>query len=184
MKKFYFMRHCKAAGFSESGQDMDRPLTEAGREAAEKMARFLGSLKTPPRVILSSPAVRCRDTARLVEKAVQERNEPVRMETRDLLYDSTLNAEKLFGLLAGMEEDPPAVLVVGHNPACENIIYEVARQHLPVPAGGLCVYKIQAGDWTALAGPWQGLDQEESPPENGDRVGVQFQEFIRPKELR
>ncbi|QAY66982.1 histidine phosphatase family protein [Paenibacillus protaetiae] len=90
MKHIYIVRHCKA-----EGQEADAPLTPAGMEQAELLARFLSNKKID--AIISSPFKRaCQSVQPLsgrigigisVDERLQERmlSHPGRPEWRDML---------------------------------------------------------------------------------------------------
>ncbi len=64
MPTIYLVRHAKAVSRERwSEDDVERPLTPRGQTQAVLLAKELGSLdgRTPSRVV-SSPAVRCRET--------------------------------------------------------------------------------------------------------------------------
>ncbi len=62
----YFLRHAEAHDQAES--DFDRKLTDKGQEQAEKAAKFCRDHGLVPDLILSSPVVRARQTARIAAK--------------------------------------------------------------------------------------------------------------------
>ena len=55
-------RHADAEGAARGG-DLARPLTPRGRTQAERVAAWLSSRLPPSTRILSSPALRCQETA-------------------------------------------------------------------------------------------------------------------------
>jgi phosphohistidine phosphatase len=73
--KIYIMRHGDAATMEEAGVTTDeaRPLTEAGYNEVETMARLLGRMGVEPDLILSSPLVRARQTADIISSHFGER---------------------------------------------------------------------------------------------------------------
>ena len=66
MKKFYLLRHADAAPIEPGQKDSARPLTKRGRRQAAEVAAEAKLKKSSLDVILTSPYVRARDTARIV----------------------------------------------------------------------------------------------------------------------
>src|SRR5579875_651208 len=69
MKMLVLMRHGKAEAHS-SGSDKGRVLTERGRRQASAIARGIASAGQRPDRIVSSDAVRARQTAEIVAEAL------------------------------------------------------------------------------------------------------------------
>jgi phosphohistidine phosphatase len=115
-------RHAKAA----PGQpDALRPLTESGRESA----RLLGGLlaEERPDAVVSSPLLRAHETAKAIaaaaglEASVDERLAP----------GATL--ESLRAAVEGLGE---RVVVVGHQPDCGEIVFELTGREVSFPTAG------------------------------------------------
>jgi phosphohistidine phosphatase len=102
----FLIRH----GHAEKGEpDATRPLSDRGRDEARALGERLANHATPPRLVLTSPLLRARQTAEAVAQAtgaemrVDERLAPGATEEhfRNVLEDAT-----------------DAVAVVGHQPDC------------------------------------------------------------------
>ncbi|NNE94870.1 MAG: histidine phosphatase family protein, partial [Acidimicrobiales bacterium] len=65
MIELLILRHAKS-DWSTAQRDFDRPLAPRGQRAAPKMAQWLDDNDLPPDRILSSSAVRARQTADFV----------------------------------------------------------------------------------------------------------------------
>ena len=72
MIELYLMRHGIAADLGEGGiiNDADRPLTPEGRARMKQSAAGLRELGTKFNVILTSPLLRCRQTAEAVAEVL------------------------------------------------------------------------------------------------------------------
>src|SRR5213594_2228904 len=91
-----FLRHGLAVDREEwKGEDEARPLTAEGVERTKEAVRGLRALKVRPDVILSSPLLRARETAKIGKKGLSS-------DAKVELVDE----------LAGK----PVVLCVGHEP--------------------------------------------------------------------
>jgi phosphohistidine phosphatase len=107
-----FFRHGIAVEQEKwQGDDDDRPLTKAGAESAKLAAQGLRVLKVLPDVLLSSPLVRARQTAELVQEALGVK---AKIEVVEDLSPAA-PPERLLTRLAHSPNDS-VVLCVGHEP--------------------------------------------------------------------
>jgi phosphohistidine phosphatase len=115
------VRHAKA----EPGHPDDlRPLTPAGRERALALAAELAELE--PDAVVSSPLLRARETAAPIAEAAGV----------ELLVDERLapgaSAEDVRAAVAGRGD---AVVVVGHQPDCSEIVLELTGREVSFKTG-------------------------------------------------
>ena len=64
------LRHAKAKQSSASGGDIDRPLAKSGFRQLQRVCRILETVKEKPDWIVSSPALRTRQTAEKVAELI------------------------------------------------------------------------------------------------------------------
>lgn len=107
MAEFLLMRHAKSE-HPPGVPDRERPLSARGMASAAAVGRAVSDFGAVPDTILSSPAVRARETARI---ARSEGGWDATVELVDDLYDGGV-ADLLDALAAGAGR----VLVVGHEP--------------------------------------------------------------------
>lgn len=139
--ELWLVRHAEAAARGPAGAaDRQRPLTEAGRTQAERLARLLGRLDLRLERLFTSPLTRAVQTAQaLAGLLVPGRG----LEELDALADAVPGAV-LDGLRGRMVEDDDPVLCVGHAPR----LAELAATLMGAPPGGASVH---VGKGTALA---------------------------------
>lgn len=104
-------RHAEAVDWQEGCDDLDRTLTARGHKQAIRMSEWLDRQLPDSTRIFSSPARRCEDTARRLDRKYKIHN--------DLLPES--NAESILTSL----QWPTAkgtVLIVGHQPMLGQIV--------------------------------------------------------------
>jgi phosphohistidine phosphatase len=66
LMRILFIRHAAAANKAAFiGSDLNRPLTDEGRKEAQKMFKALANLYPQPNLIISSKAMRARETAEI-----------------------------------------------------------------------------------------------------------------------
>lgn len=105
----FLVRHAH----SEPGDpDELRPLSERGQAEAQALADRLAGHETPPRLVLSSPLLRARQTAEHVARGVRAE---ARVENR-LAPGAT--AELLRESVVGLEGP---VAAIAHQPDCSEI---------------------------------------------------------------
>ena len=122
MKTLFLLRHAKSSWNDERLQDFDRQLNSRGRKAAESIAGFMNQKKVAPELVLSSPAIRARETIDIVYKAARLRSE-LRYDQR--IYDA--GPLRLLEVISEVEEDKNRVLLVGHNPGLEGLLEILAE---------------------------------------------------------
>ena len=66
MKKLFLIRHAKSDWSNPTLDDFDRPLNERGKTNAPFIGDLLREKGVFPDVIISSPAYRARETARII----------------------------------------------------------------------------------------------------------------------
>jgi len=120
MKLLGLFRHAKSDWHDARARDFDRGLNARGQKGAEAMGRHIVEHGVPWQRILASPAVRCAETIELSSRAVG-REVPVVWDRRIYLASSVILAEVLHEVPDSVE----SVLMVGHNPGLEDLIFDL-----------------------------------------------------------
>jgi phosphohistidine phosphatase len=120
-KRLYLLRHAKSSWKHPELGDHERPLAGRGRRAAEAIARHLDEHGIAPELVLCSTARRARETFERIEPALGAAT--VRYERQ--LYGAT--ADVLLERLRTLPDEIAAVMLLGHNPAIEQLALELAR---------------------------------------------------------
>jgi len=147
MKTLYVLRHGQAAPESDARSDHERPLTERGRSEARQAAEHLARRPRLPTLILSSSAVRARTTAEVCLVALPE-------HTRLTIIGELYLAEppSYLAALAAGADPHEAVLVVGHNPGLEALIYALTQQSEHLATASLVEIDLPVSTWSDLSG--------------------------------
>ncbi len=149
--RIYLLRHAKAVRGDPGQHDFDRALDPHGYAEAELVAGRASDRGYRPDTVISSTAVRCRQTADAVRRAVSETLEPVFVD--DLYNGST----EIYLDILSAQRDSRSVMLIGHNPVIEQtlaVLVGGAALSLAIPSGyptaGLAVLDHKAGDagWT------------------------------------
>jgi phosphohistidine phosphatase len=150
-KQLVLIRHAKAA---EGPLDLERPLTDRGRQDAGAIGQFLArSGITLDRVVVS-PALRARQTW---ERAQSELAGMVPLDIDGRIYDN--DADTLIGVIRDTPAELRTIALVGHNPSFAVLARELddgqgdpeARQRLQsgYATSGIAIFE--------LSGPWSDL---------------------------
>lgn len=162
--RLYILRHARAAWAQPGQSDFDRALDDEGFAEAEVIAEEAADQGYKPGLIISSTAVRCRQTAEPFHRTVSEE---LSIDYVDSLYSGTVDT---YAELAFAERQETSVMIVGHNPMIEELFHrlvgkEIAETAAPFgyPTAGLAV-----------------LDFDERPTET-DYDGACLAGFVTPR---
>jgi len=151
--RIYLLRHAQAAQAEPGQRDFDRPLSEKGFGDAEIVADRAADKGYRPDILISSTALRCRDTAEAVHRAM---GETLDMRFVDTLYDASVDT--YFEIINA--QDVGTVMLVGHNPTMEQALqaligHKAMAASLPkgFPTGGLAVI-----DYVTTTAAWRLVD--------------------------
>jgi phosphohistidine phosphatase len=160
MKRLYLLRHAKSSWAEPALADFDRPLNSRGLRAAPFMGTLIASRGLLPDLMLSSPAVRAAETARLVKEA-SGADFPLRFDER--IYEAS--PQTLLHVIAELDENVHSAMIVGHNPGIESLIRLLTGRIESMPTASLAVIDLDIEKW------------DQSGPERGRLI-----EVIRPKD--
>ena len=137
------MRHAKAANEEPGESDFDRCLTTEGIRMARETATAMKDRGFQIERIISSSAVRTRETADIVAEEMQLIVDRLDLEELYLApakaFEATI-CERSF-------EDESMVLVVGHNPGIAGLICRWADKALSVSTSTVAVFASTAETW-------------------------------------
>jgi phosphohistidine phosphatase len=121
VKTLGLLRHAKSDTDDLSLRDFDRGLNDRGRRGAAVMGGHIRAHGIAWDALLASPAERVKRTLDAARLQV-----PVTWDERFYLAAS----DTLIEALRGIDGDPAAVLIAGHNPGLQQLIFElVAPEH-------------------------------------------------------
>lgn len=139
MKTLLLMRHAKSSWKDDSLDDHDRPLNGRGKKDAPRMGQLLRDQQLLPQLIVSSDAKRCRRTVEKVAEAAEYRGETIL--TREL-YDAP--PEVHLRLLGRLPSHIERVLLVGHNPALEELLELLIQRYEPFSTASLAHVEFES----------------------------------------
>lgn len=127
MKILGLFRHAKSDWNDARLRDFDRPLNKRGRKGAKVMGRHIREHGQKWGRLIASPAARVTQTVDIAAEAAGS-VPPVIWDRRIYLASSAT----LLDLLREQEGDPQAIIMAGHNPGLEDLIFDL------VPDDGTC----------------------------------------------
>ncbi len=144
-RHLYLMRHAKSSWDDPALTDHDRPLAPRGQNAAERLGNHLRSEQITPSRVLCSSARRTLDT-------LDRLNIDAPVEIEDGLYGAS--ADELLARLRRLDDDVESVLLIGHNPAIQDLAATLAAapntlSERKYPTGGLAGLAFN-GSWSQL----------------------------------
>ena len=171
MKTIYLARHAKSSWNSEANSDFDRPLNERGKADAIKMGEEMNRLSWLPEKIIASPAVRVKQTCKAYSEILDYSLENV--EWNSVIYEAY--TVTLVNILTSIEESIKSVMLIGHNPAMEDLLvhlcgYSKVNEHQQNDGKIFTTANVEELTTDAT---WKDLVTEE----------VQLKKLLRPKEL-
>ena len=171
MKILGLFRHAKSDWQDPRARDFDRPLNERGRRGAAIMGKHVRDHGVRWERMLSSPAIRCAET---IEIACQAAGQPVAVQWDRRIY--LASSVTLADLLREQSGDPASILMVGHNPGLEDLIFDLVPDDGSSPLRDVVEEKFPTASFAVLE-----LDIE-SWADLKDRCG-RLVHLTRPRDL-
>jgi phosphohistidine phosphatase len=113
-----FIRHAAAADRAMfGGSDLERTLTDEGRKEARAMFKALAALYPEPNLVISSAAVRARETAEIFSSCFAK----AKLAESKLLNPGS-GFREFRKLVAELSGKPDFIVVVGHEPDFSHIL--------------------------------------------------------------
>lgn len=145
MKTLLILRHAKSDWGNSRLSDHDRPLNDRGQFDAPRMGAWLRRQKLVPQLIISSTAVRARTTAELVAQACDF---PGELRTERKLY--LAGPPDYIELLNEVPDSYERVMVVGHNPGLEELVFVLTDVQRPLTTANVAVVELPIESWGEL----------------------------------
>ena len=117
MRSIIIFRHGKSDWDAIYDRDHDRPLSKRGLKASKKMGLYLNKIKQIPEIVISSSAIRAKNTAKL---ALEHGNWFSELAIETKIYGGT--SETLLNIIQSTNNKYRSVCLVGHEPTCSSFI--------------------------------------------------------------
>ncbi|MEO1730213.1 MAG: histidine phosphatase family protein [Pseudomonadota bacterium] len=177
MKRLGLLRHAKSEWDDAVKRDFDRGLNDRGRRGAVLMGEHVVAEDIDWGLALASPAVRIKETLERARLGIA----PV--------FDERLylaSSETIIDLLstAGSENEPDAILIIGHNPGLQETILDLvapARENdlfreaaVKFPTASFAVLDCAIDSWSKLKARCATLVHFARPRDLDNDLGPEF----------
>ena len=167
MKRLGLFRHAKSDWDDLTLRDFDRGLNDRGRLGAAIMGRHIREQGIAWDLALASPAERVRRSLEASGLAL-----PIRWDEQAYLASSSA----LLDILRAIEGEPESILLVGHNPGLQDLIFDLVDSPQDNPLVAAAAQKYPTGSFAVLE---LGIDKwRDCAPGCGRLV-----HFTRPRDL-
>ena len=161
----YIMRHAKSDWSVPGQDDHERPINKRGQKNAKQLGQWMQSNNYIPQKIISSTAVRAKQTIELVCKQFRDK------DLNKIIYDKMLylaSPDTLIELIQLHKNEVDSIMLVAHNPGLEQLVHFLStsnEEYRSMTTANLAIFEF--------------ADSEFDPAvDKGKMI-----EFIRPKEL-
>jgi phosphohistidine phosphatase len=151
VRRLHLLRHAKSSWDDASLRDRDRPLAPRGRKATKRIARWARKHDVRPQLVVSSSAVRARETLAGVLPGLGEPE----VWTEVGLYAAS--ADTLLERVRALPDEAEEAMLVGHNPGLADLLLVLAapgelreRAEAKVPTGALATLEADIASWPEL----------------------------------
>ncbi|MDM8527772.1 histidine phosphatase family protein [Anaerolineales bacterium HSG24] len=160
MKTILILRHAKSDWSDPNLDDFDRPLNKRGLSDAPRMGKVLLSAEQIPDRIISSPARRAKQTAKLVAEACNYKGS---IQWEDAFYGA--GSADLIAALKQLPLEVNMCMLIGHNPTMEETVASLCTTSAGIspwgnvdgsdfsiimPTSGLACLQVDIDDWADL----------------------------------
>jgi phosphohistidine phosphatase len=162
VRRLTLMRHANAQWKDPQIADFDRPLNRRGNSEAEAMSRRLVELKLIPTILLSSSALRARQTADIVARELG-------LAARSRRSDESLYLAAAADILRVVQTTGPRIphlMIVGHNPGITEVanLFAPAQTIEDLATGAVCTLTFDSRSWADVEAGNLRDSLSESPP--------------------
>jgi len=117
MKTLYLVRHAKSSWDHPGLSDAERPLLEKGIRKSVPVIKYLKERGAIPNLMISSPAVRAIETARLFARGFGYEESNIRIDRK--IYDGYY--DRILDVIYETSNDTESLMLFGHNPTITNL---------------------------------------------------------------
>jgi phosphohistidine phosphatase len=151
MKTLLIMRHAKSSWKEQELPDHDRPLKKRGRKDIANMAKILKKKALVPDLILSSTAIRAKDTATLMAEKLNFKG-PLELVENFYMAEPETYIQKI----ATVPDKVENLLIIGHNPGLEGLVMTLGDKIVSLPTGSIAKIYLFIDKWSELTAKTDG----------------------------
>lgn len=148
MKKLVIIRHAKSSWKFPELKDMERPLNKRGIKDAPLMAKVLKKIAPGPDLIISSPAVRAMEIAKVIASKLDYSKKKILNEP--VLYFHSEN--EIIDLVKALDNKYKLIFLVGHNPVFTELVNVLSNSSIDnLPTSGAFGIQFDCENWSEVA---------------------------------
>lgn len=143
-RELILLRHTKSSWKNLSLPDFDRPLKRDRMQDATNMGKALYKLGLRPDLIISSPALRTKQTSELFCDKLHYDFDKVFFDKR--IYESS--AEEILQVVRETDAEVKTLIIVGHNPSLTHFTNLFSPHAInEIPTTGVVWLQFTNADW-------------------------------------
>lgn len=147
MKRLFIVRHAKSSWDYPELDDYDRPLNKRGKKNAPEMGQRLAHRQIMPEGMITSPAKRAADTAKLIAKEISFSSKNIQEEP--LFYLASI--KNMIAVLQSVPNDIETLMVFGHNPGLTDLANFLSGADIyNIPTCGIAEIEFKISSWNEI----------------------------------
>lgn len=148
MKTVYIVRHAKSSWEEPGLADHDRPLAETGIKKTKPVIDFLKKKNVLPDLMLSSSALRAKETAFLLAEGLGYPQSAIDIVKK--LYHAS--PDSILDELYSLSENIESVMIFGHNPTLTYFVNQfIDPPIINLPTSGVVAIEFATDKWTEIS---------------------------------
>jgi phosphohistidine phosphatase len=148
MKTLYLVRHAKSSWDHPGLSDFERPLMATGIKKTKQITKYLIEKDVSVDLIISSPAVRALETAKLIAAGLDYPIENIKQEPA--LYEARF--DEYLNLIHGIPDEINSLMLFGHNPTITSFANIFLDQGIDIlPTSGVVAISFETEHWIKIS---------------------------------
>jgi phosphohistidine phosphatase len=147
MKSLILVRHAKSSWKENNLPDFKRPLNKRGKRDAPFMGKLLKKMDIKPDYVISSPALRAAETARIICMEMGISEDKIR-------FDEDIYAagdDDILEVINSVSDEVNVLMVFGHNPGLTDLSNLLSDRFIDnIPTAGVVILNYNSGKWSEL----------------------------------
>ena len=148
MKTLYLVRHAKSSWDHPELSDFDRPLINTGIKKTKQIIKYLIEKSVSVDLIISSPAVRALETAKLIAGGLDYPLENIKQEPA--LYEAGI--ENYLDLIHKTSDKINSLMIFGHNLTITRVANIFLDKGIDIlPTSGIVAITFKTEHWLEIS---------------------------------
>ena len=144
-KKLYIIRHAKSSWKDFTLDDFDRPLNKRGNLNAPYMGKKLKDKNIIPDIIISSPALRAKTTAKIIANEIGFSKSIIFDEN---IYETTVKT--VHDIIRKVDDENKIIFIFGHNPTLNMLAEFYVDFDENIPTCGVVGIEFDCNNWIEI----------------------------------